>query len=613
MKMLEIALDCINRGWYVFPCFPKTKKPMTEHGYKDATQDARKVREWWSALGEPNANVAIATGKSGLCVVDIDHGLVGAPREEWTGTPGTYTVRTGRRPEFGAQLYFAGEGLKSTGWRLNHISGDIRCSTGYVMAAGSIHPSGEAYTVLYDAPVAPVPEWVRTLTAPEQNKDAVLAVDADKVEAWKTWLLDYAGHCHLEPTGFEKYEPNGWRMGIVCPWDKEHTPGAGTDSSTVLCILDGKVVFICSHGGSCQAKKRDTVAFKAEMVRQYGDFAPEPGADPVAFISGKAPEPEPEPVDWREHYHTYEETENAPPVTFIVDHFLARECITGLAAPAGQRKSLIALNVVHAVCTGLPLFDHFPVLNAPKKVLYLCPEMGLSSFADRVKKIGLLPYVGKTFFFRSMNKELLPLEKLAPEEMDGALLIVDTAIRYIKGSENDSADMREFAKLLMSLIGPGKLDAILMLYHSGKGTKESPELTLENALRGSSELGAALACCWSTRLQDPKEYYRSPSFLSCVKQRDFLAEGDFEIGSLNDEDPRLHIQGTPGLSTLKSKFSGNRDNKDEDAEQIIRQNPEAKIPELIEKLKDAGCKRGKNWVSEHRRLVFAKGSTHTEG
>src|SRR5205807_4986800 len=90
--------------------------------------------------------------------------------------------------------------------------------------------------------------------------------------------------------------------------------------------------------------------------------------------------PEP-PKDWRERYLTFERVRDAKPVEFLIDGFLALDSITALAAPVGQRKSLIALNVAHALCAGEPLFDYFKVARQPSRVIYLCPEMGLSSFA----------------------------------------------------------------------------------------------------------------------------------------------------------------------------------------------------------------------------------------
>ncbi len=120
--------------------------------------------------GTPNANVAIATGKSGLVVVDIDKGLASekdlrsymAARD----IPQTFAVRTGRRPDFAVQLYYSGDGVPTfNGWMDGTHGGDMRGSTwGHVMAAGCIHPdSKESYEVLWQVPIAAVPNWARAL------------------------------------------------------------------------------------------------------------------------------------------------------------------------------------------------------------------------------------------------------------------------------------------------------------------------------------------------------------------------------------------------------------------------------------------------------------------
>ena len=65
---LSIAESYAKRGWHVFPCKERGKTPLTKDGFKSATTDLGKIREWWTK--RPEANIAIATGKvSGIVVI----------------------------------------------------------------------------------------------------------------------------------------------------------------------------------------------------------------------------------------------------------------------------------------------------------------------------------------------------------------------------------------------------------------------------------------------------------------------------------------------------------------------------------------------------------------
>jgi hypothetical protein len=196
---LQVALSCIKRGWYVFPCWPGRKEPRIKGGNLSASNDEARIRAWWAKW--PDANVAISTKPSGLTIVDCDHGNQSAADfQSWragAGLPQTYTVRTGRRDAFGVQMYYSTPGedpATSMAWDEGTHSGDIRGSWGYVMAAGCLHPSGETYSVLVDAPIALVPERAR------QFKKAVpKGKDGTPNPAWMDDGSDITDHrnCHM--------------------------------------------------------------------------------------------------------------------------------------------------------------------------------------------------------------------------------------------------------------------------------------------------------------------------------------------------------------------------------------------------------------------------------
>ncbi|WP_031026375.1 bifunctional DNA primase/polymerase [Streptomyces sp. NRRL WC-3725] len=187
--LLGAALAAAERGWHVFPLRPGTKRPAL-HGEsvcprtgpcagghrkweQRATTDPSRIRAAWA---HAPYNVGIATGPSGLLVVDLDR-----PKSDTDAPDGAAsfkalcerhgqpvpTTRTIRTASGGAHLYFTSPG----GTRLSNTAGtlaplvDTRAHGGYVVAAGSV-VDGFRYRVDGAALLRPVPQWLLTLLAP---------------------------------------------------------------------------------------------------------------------------------------------------------------------------------------------------------------------------------------------------------------------------------------------------------------------------------------------------------------------------------------------------------------------------------------------------------------
>jgi len=154
MALIDFALQYAARGWHVFPLRPRSKLPLLSkkeggRGFHDATTDRQQLEAWWAR--EPNANIGLATGASGLVVIDVDgpeglKELEAAARQhggEWP-MPRTLVSRTGRAGGF--HLFYqqpAGATIPSSQVKGSHV--DIRGSSGYVILPPSIHPSGAVY------------------------------------------------------------------------------------------------------------------------------------------------------------------------------------------------------------------------------------------------------------------------------------------------------------------------------------------------------------------------------------------------------------------------------------------------------------------------------------
>ncbi|MEU0702454.1 bifunctional DNA primase/polymerase [Streptomyces bacillaris] len=198
--LLCAALQAAERGWHVFPLRPRDKRPAL-HGEtacprtgdcagghrkweQRATTDPDRVRKAWSTGA---FNVGIATGPSGLVVVDLDpvkaKDLKGTPdgvtslqalcERAGQTVPATYRTRTASG---GHHLYFTAPGgvrLGNSAGRLGtHI--DTRAHGGYVVAPGSTLPGG-VYEVIDPTDPAPLPEWLYALLAPRQPSRGLTA------------------------------------------------------------------------------------------------------------------------------------------------------------------------------------------------------------------------------------------------------------------------------------------------------------------------------------------------------------------------------------------------------------------------------------------------------
>ncbi len=319
-------------------------------------------------------------------MLDADHGLADeAAFIAWcdrNGLPPTYTVRSGRRPEFGVQSYYAGS-LKDRKFELDGVTGEIKSEGGLVLAAGDIHPdTKETYFVLVDAPLAPVPEVIERS---RYRKPLSEALDSGGIitENRNMTLASIAGSL--------------WHTGK----------------------LDGDALeaALLSINANRVAPPLDEAEVKAiaEHISRY------PKPEPVGTAVIGEPAASLVPVDWRAHYHTVEEHDSVGPPEFLIEGFLQRQAIMGMGAFVGQKKTLLALNVAWSLCSGEPLFGMLKVIRPPTRVLYLGPENGMMSFANRVNQIGLRDYLGKTFFYTTMSMpEKLPLTSLTREEVQGA-------------------------------------------------------------------------------------------------------------------------------------------------------------------------------------------------
>lgn len=187
--MLDAALVYTARDIAVFPlhwwtgdgcscgksdCKNPGKHPLTSHGFKDATTDEARIREWWSQW--PQANIGVPTGAvNGFDVIDPDtEGIVAWESMDAGLVP---QVRTGSG---GLHVYVQHvEGVTNSQGKL--ASGiDVRGEGGYVVVPPSNHELGKRYEGCVpnrdDLPAWP-PELLALALAPKTTADGREGVD----------------------------------------------------------------------------------------------------------------------------------------------------------------------------------------------------------------------------------------------------------------------------------------------------------------------------------------------------------------------------------------------------------------------------------------------------
>lgn len=192
--LLSAALQAAARGWHVFPLRPGSKRPAL-HGEASctrtgvcasghqkweqrATTDPDRIRATWS---HGAFNVGIATGPSGLLVVDLDMPKDNSNGDtpcgvttftalcERTGHPVPATCRT-RTASGGQHLYFrapADVRLTNTAGSIAPLI-DTRAWGGYVIAAGSVTPAGPYEALSGSEPVS-LPAWLLGILKPARR------------------------------------------------------------------------------------------------------------------------------------------------------------------------------------------------------------------------------------------------------------------------------------------------------------------------------------------------------------------------------------------------------------------------------------------------------------
>lgn len=152
------AIKYAEKGLKIFPIIPGGKRPLTAHGFLDATSDIEQIKEWWGQ--HPAANIGFPVPASLLIVdVDSDEALYELKAND-VDLPSTVTVKTPRGHHY---WYGLPKGQKVRPLVAVFPGVDFRGEGSYVILPPSKRQDGRVYRWETEPRTeyrSEVPEWV---------------------------------------------------------------------------------------------------------------------------------------------------------------------------------------------------------------------------------------------------------------------------------------------------------------------------------------------------------------------------------------------------------------------------------------------------------------------
>jgi len=469
---LSAALRLASAGLAVFPCSPATKRPLTEHGFNDASADLAKVRAWWRQW--PDAVPGLPTGRrNGVAVIDLDQRPATPDRPATDGEAafkalGRDPAEAGlvvRTQSGGLHLYYAAGDVGSTQGQIGP-GVDTRGRGGYVIGPGAVTDQG-SYTIevgsLDQVEFGLLPDFPAGLIArrePPKDRPASDPVDLPTIRD-ALWCIP----------------PNGSDGAWVKVLMALHHATGGSEAGRAYAQVwsadyqgySPKEVDAKWRSFVKSAKAPVTMDSLLAEARRHGwhevgadDFDDDPAADPSKAADPAGPLFSPAsdfaglPVPVRE---------------WLVPEMVPYRQVTLLYGDGGTGKSLLALQLAAAVATGgdwagrplarqgVALFlsaeDEAAELHA--RLDDICRAEGLD-FAELtdlriVSRVGgdsvlASPDQGKGTLIRSALYKRLDREM---KEHRPALLVLDTLADLHSANENDRQQVRQFVGFIRRL------------------------------------------------------------------------------------------------------------------------------------------------------------------
>lgn len=458
--LLDAALEYAARGWYVFPVQPGGKAPLGGAGYKDATLDTNKIRQWWARA--PDANIGVALDRSGLVAFDAD---TYKPNCDWGAfimgrdLPETLVQKSasgGTHYIFKAPPDARFPGTLCPGVDIKHH--------GYILVEPSTF-MGRPYRFETDDDPAPLPSW-----APINHQSTLSGHPAlDAIDMGPDTI-------NLTSLQADMASGTNWREHIksVVP---SHVARGATDGE--ICALAPELT---APGYTLEDTLRHIIEMiawaRAREAESGGKYPVDPGKQaPGAWgeeaqISGGVIIPAPQIVTSAQFM-----ADMAPPVYIIDDVLASRRCQAMTGFP-GHGKTTLALHMAICVATGQPFGDKETEKGAvlilagenPENVRWQYAAALAAANVDAADvDIHFLP----EHFQLSQFKDALKAE--CEKIPNLRLIIIDSLQAYFEGeNDNNNTEMVEMAKRFRTLTDIASGPSVLVICHpAGKKAEKS--------------------------------------------------------------------------------------------------------------------------------------------